>query len=132
MNILIEKSRYLKTIQQEFQLMFPQLKIEFYKNKNTELNGHWDILDCHLTISELLPQAIEGTLEIVPVMTVSELEQQFEMQFGLHVQVFRKSGNVWLQTGRTDSWTLGQQNQEAIDMNKPLSSPEPEDYREQE
>ncbi len=112
--------------------MFPQLKIEFYKNKNTELNGHWDILDSHLTISELLPQTLEGTLEIGPVMKVSELEQQFEMQFGLHVQVFRKSGNVWLQTGRTDSWTLDQQNQEAIDMNKPLSSPEPEDYREQE
>jgi hypothetical protein len=32
------------------------------------------------------------------------------------VQVFRKSGNVWLETSATDAWSLKQQNQEGMDL----------------
>ena len=134
MTIQIEKSKQLKTIQLEFQQLFPQLKIEFYKNAHHQGEGsaNNNMLDAHLTVGELTAINNEGILEIVPVMKVSELEQAFETNFGLHVQVFRKSGNVWLQTGKTDTWTLGQQNQEAIETDKPLAAAEPEDYHEQE
>lgn len=46
-------------------------------------------------------------------MKVSELESVFTETFGLSVQVFRKLGNVWLQTTTTDNWTLAEQNQKA-------------------
>lgn len=49
-------------------------------------------------------------------MTVSELEQHFADVYGLSVQVFRKSGEVWLETTTTDNWSLEKQNQEAIDL----------------
>ena len=45
-------------------------------------------------------------------MTVSDLEQKFAELFGLSVQVFRKSANVWLETTVTDGWTLEEQNRQ--------------------
>ncbi|MBK6949217.1 MAG: hypothetical protein IPH16_15200 [Haliscomenobacter sp.] len=43
-------------------------------------------------------------------MTVREFEQAFYDTYGLNVQVFRRSGNIWIQTTATDSWTLAEQN----------------------
>jgi len=39
------------------------------------------------------------------------LEDQFE-NIGLIAEVFRRSGNVWIETILTNNWTLGQQNPE--------------------
>ena len=64
-------------------------------------------------------------------MKVAELENDFSGQFGLQVQVFRKSGEVWLQTTKTDNWTLIEQNQAALEMNAASAAPELEDYHEQ-
>ena len=51
-------------------------------------------------------------------MTVNELEQRFSDVYGLGVQVFRKSGNVWLETTVTDGWTLEQQNKQGESLDK--------------
>jgi hypothetical protein len=37
-------------------------------------------------------------------------------EFGLCVQVFRKSGNHWIETSLTNSWTLEQQNREGFEL----------------
>ena len=49
-------------------------------------------------------------LQTVILKLQNELEKIFKDQFGLAVQVFRKSGNLWLETTMTDNWTLQQQN----------------------
>jgi hypothetical protein len=43
--------------------------------------------------------------------SVAELENAFEEYFGLSVQVYRKSGKMWLQSTITDDWTLKEQNE---------------------
>jgi hypothetical protein len=43
-------------------------------------------------------------------MTVGELEQSFRDIYGLATQVFRKSGNNWIETTETVDWTLEKQN----------------------
>jgi hypothetical protein len=43
-------------------------------------------------------------------MKVNELENIFQQKFSLSAQVFRKSGNLWLETTMTDNWSLLQQN----------------------
>ncbi len=48
--------------------------------------------------------------------TVLEVEQFFKLHFNLNAQVFRKSGNNWLETTLTDSWTLKKQNQEGMEL----------------
>lgn len=55
----------------------------------------------------------KGSLEIHPYTTVMDLEQEFQDSFGLSIQVFRKSGDVWIETTVTDDWTLAKQNEEA-------------------
>jgi hypothetical protein len=36
------------------------------------------------------------------------------------VQVFRKSGKLWIQTTATDQWTLGEQNKNAMQQHDEL------------
>ena len=52
-------------------------------------------------------------------LTVAEMEMGFKKQFGVNMQVYRKSGNVWIETTLTDKWTLKKQNQEGEQMSKP-------------
>jgi hypothetical protein len=59
-----------------------------------------------------------GTLTITPQMTVANLEQGFADVYGLSVQVFRKSGKVWLETTVTDNWTLEEQNRQGEALSK--------------
>ena len=72
----------------------------------------------HVTLGECRTTHVNGDINIVPKMTVKELEQQFLHLYGLFVQVFRKSGNVWLETTVTDNWTLEQQNRQGEEMSQ--------------
>lgn len=53
-----------------------------------------------------------GWIDISPKRTAMELENDFRHIMGLNVQVMRKSGDLWLETTKTDNWTLGQLNDE--------------------
>lgn len=70
-----------------------------------------DMLNPEMTIAEAQKKDASGIIEIKALTTVAELENMFTETFGLPVQVFRKSNNVWLQTITTDNWTLSEQNQ---------------------
>jgi len=43
------------------------------------------------------------------------VEKDFE-SLGLFAEVFRKSGNVWIETSLTNDWTLQQQNLEGEEI----------------
>ena len=112
MHLTIEGTKSIQEVQQEFNAAFPFLKIEFFKpmfgrNMSTSANNK---LQHSTTIKEARRLQHDGLMEIDDVMKVADLEQAFKDQFGLNVQVFRKSGNIWLETTMTDSWTLKQQN----------------------
>lgn len=108
----ITDEKKIRDIQQEFQKHFPHLRLEFYKGKHVA--GQPSPADAQLepefSIGEVRKVHMEGELVIKPEMAVSELEDHFWKQYGLNVQVFRLSGNLWLQTTKTDNWTLAEQN----------------------
>ena len=60
----------------------------------------------------------EGDIVIKPDMEVGVLEQIFESKYGIHVQIFRKSGDLWLETSATDNWTLQEQNLTGSEMSE--------------
>lgn len=110
--MLIKDSRKLKDLQQEFNDKFPYLKIEFYKGeheagKPTSVGKQ---LEPGKTVGQVRKVHTEGELSIDGHQEVATLENHFWEQFGLNVQVFRLSGNLWLQTSTTDQWTLAEQN----------------------
>ena len=67
-------------------------------------------LDGDLLVDEVRSVHTVGHLHIQEEMSVATLEQQFLEKYGLNAQVFRRSGNLWLQTSATDHWTLAEQN----------------------
>lgn len=112
MNLHIAPNRLISDIQNEFNTVFPFLKIEFFNNKSlfrADFSSK-QIIPSIRKIGDSQLSITDGIIEIDQEMKVSELEKLFRTQFNLAVQVFRKSGNLWLETTMTDNWTLQQQN----------------------
>jgi len=71
----------------------------------------------------------DGDLEFDGTMKVNELEKLLKDEFSLAAQVFRKSGNIWLETTITDNWTLNQQNSHGKELSEErIVDNKPEDY----
>ena len=112
MHLHIAPNRLISDIQKEFNRMFPFLKIEFFNNKSffrSDFSAQ-QIISQTRKIGDTQLAITDGDIEITEEMKVSELEKIFKDQFSLAAQVFRKSGNIWLETTMTDNWTLQQQN----------------------
>jgi hypothetical protein len=112
----IDDSKTIADVQSEFRSKFEGLKIEFYKEKHDPHKGsplaqQWPSSN---KLKDIRTNHSKGNIVLSPEMTVSQLEYVFEDNFGLHVQVFRKSNNLWLQTSVTDEWTLEKQNLKGI------------------
>jgi hypothetical protein len=111
MQILISDNRKVQEIQQEFTQSFPYLRLGFFCRPHKARQGSPGRPEAQLqTIGECRSVHNKGQMNITAAMTVGELEQQFREQYGLHVQVFRKSGQVWLETTVTGGWSLEKQN----------------------
>lgn len=110
--MLITDDKKLIDIQREFNQKFPFLKIEFYSGHHDPGEGspQRERLDAQKTIGAVRTTREEGSMRVDGRMKVSTFEQAFDEKYGLNVQVFRKSGNLWMQTTSTDSWTLDEQN----------------------
>lgn len=113
--MIINDSKTIKEIQNEFNDKFPYLKIEFYKVVHQEGEGSPNSIQWkpNTPIRLIRYNHNSGDLSINGHLKVGTLEQKIEKQFGLHAQVFYQSGEVWLQTIRTDNWTLTEQNERA-------------------
>ncbi len=110
--MIISDHKTLREIKEEFHRYLPHLRIEFYAIPHDSGEGSYskELLDPDLCIGEVRTLHQEGDLPVDVGMTVAEFEQAMRNKYGLFVQVFRKSGNLWMQTTATDHWTLGEQN----------------------
>ncbi|MBP6185693.1 MAG: hypothetical protein KA479_12190 [Saprospiraceae bacterium] len=108
----ITDDKSLRQVKLEFQDKFPWLKLEFYNNSHEvgKASSEDDHLDDDKTIGEVRKVHTEGELSIHGNLKVASLEEEFKDGYGLNVQVFRRSGEIWLQTTSTDDWTLTEQN----------------------
>ncbi len=112
MKLKVTPDRLISDIQKEFNEIFPYLKLEFFNLRSFVRNDFSAkmILPNNKKLSDGVNGIKTGTIEIENGMKVSDLEKKFKDEFSLAVQVFRKSGNLWLETTMTDDWTLFQQN----------------------
>jgi len=113
MYLEINGERLISDIQQDFGAVYPYLKIEFFRNGKIRRDRY--------PVNKLIPatqpvktawhyKQEKGQLTLSDGMTVTDFENALMDQFGLSAQVFRRSGNIWLETTITDYWTLKQQN----------------------
>ena len=113
MLLLINGERLIKDVQQDFAKAYPYLKIEFFRNNG--IHKDQALKENQIKHNQKLSLAKgrnihNGDLLIEDTMSVMDLEKAFMDQFGLLTQVFRRSGNIWLETSITDKWSLKQQN----------------------
>lgn len=120
-SIYISDTRTIYSIREDFQHLFPFLKLEFFSKPHQpgEPSMKKQMKDGNQTLKECRRVHNDGEIIISPGMTVAELEQQFLASYGLSVQVFRKSGKLWLETTVTDSWTLQEQNSQGEALSRP-------------
>jgi hypothetical protein len=121
MKLQINNTTKFKDLQKKFSQAYPFLKIEFYKKPHgeKELSQKKDIIPIDQTIRKESKLFKPETLDINQDRTVAEIENEFFKKFGIALQVSRKqSGNLWIETSRTDYMTLQRQNEEGEDMNR--------------
>lgn len=113
MKLTINKDTTVQAIQKQFNIFYPYLKIEFFKNfpKNKPIFKA-ELLNAAETLKHL-DNFYEGrSIDVNKKRSVREVIKDFETMFGLSAHVFRKSGNVWVETSLTEDWALGDQNEE--------------------
>ncbi|MEP7375220.1 MAG: hypothetical protein ABI675_17605 [Chitinophagaceae bacterium] len=121
MIIGIKKNKTIADVQDDFNLYYPFLKLEFYKNTNGRLGSLIRQKLLKTIFLNVAGNGKEGELEINDSMTVGQLEKSFNDRFGMMVQVSRKSGTLWLETTMTDKWTLKHQNEHGRELSTPAT-----------
>ncbi len=119
MLIEVRKNKTIADLQLNFSRFYPFLRLDFFNNTTGKIGT---FLNQKLNEKLLLDRAgnkKEGEINLLDSMTIEELERIFQNQFGMLVQVSRKSGSVWLQTTMTDNWTLKQQNDHGRELSVP-------------
>lgn len=131
MKLVINNQQTFEEISNSFTEIFPFLKLEFFSKKHLseEASSGKFLIPKKLTLGDYRTVYNSNEITITPDMKVNELEQLLSAEYGLGVQVFRKSGKVWLETTITDSWTLTEQNSEGESLNKKIEPDEPTYYQ---
>lgn len=137
MKLDISPDRTIGQVQDEFNALFPDLKIVFFSKPHKAYKGSpakFLITDRDTPISTLLShKQIHTELLFEDDMPVWQFERHFELEYGLHIQVFRRSGNTWLETSVTDDMPLEQQEVKGRDSKRHnFEFIDPLDYREQD
>lgn len=111
MKFTLESTDTNKSVRDKFREAFKGLKIEFFVHPHgrTEGSPKRDMVVEETALKQLNPAFEPCTLEITEDMSVAELEALFESKLNLHIQLFRKTGLNWIETTRTDHYTLGKQ-----------------------
>lgn len=116
----VQKDMTVGLLKSIFAKYYPYLHLSVYSKPHYHFEGSEkkNEVGDSIILSSLNPKMNDGEIKIHDQLTVDELESTFADQYGLSVQVLRKSGNQWLQTSATDSWTLVKQNQKAAEYHE--------------
>lgn len=112
MKLKITPRSTIKEVQDAFSKAYPDLKIEFYKKPHSENRLSPEKYKIAAEDADALQTIFtnKAGIDISKSRTVAEFEKDFFETQGIAAQVFRRSGNIWLQTSKTDDWTLEKQN----------------------
>ena len=120
MKIHVTTHMTIAALQQAFSECFPNLSLSFFTKPHEIYQScpvKYLITEDNTRLERIERHPHNGDVEIFADMKVSELEQLFEKEFGLHVQVLRKLGNTWTETTFTDNLSLREQNAKAAETN---------------
>jgi hypothetical protein len=115
MKLVINNNRKIFAIQEEFSNMFPGLKIVFHAKPSSSggvpspklvLHGNRTLQDCR-SIGR------EGTIEILPTMSISDLKGNLQDIFGLSAEIYWKTENGEKGKSLSGNLTLEESNRQS-------------------
>lgn len=111
----VDKNISVEDLKNSFIKLYPYLSLRVYKKLHDHYEGSpaSEEVGGEVLLSVLNSELESGEVVISDSLSVDRLETIFRKEFGISVQVFRKSGDQWLQTTSTDKWTLERQNKKA-------------------
>ena len=118
MNIIIEKGSLVECAQVQFNKRYPFLELKFFKKHSTGRSFLTSEYPSEEYLEDIPGFVGSAVINISSDRTVKELEQEFKDQVGLTAQIFRRAGNVWIETTVTNNWTLEKQNNEGEQISK--------------
>ena len=129
MKIDLKADLTIRDIKTTFHETFKFLKLEFFSDKKSKDIGFSKdlMIDNETSLQDLMHPFREGSVHLTGKTTVKAFEHEWMEKFGLNVQVFRKSGLLYLETTSTDEWTLEQQNNEGETASKLEAGEAPRD-----
>lgn len=118
MYLSIEKNSTVGELKKQFAGFFSNLKLEVFSAPHSSGQGSpaSQLLADDRTLYSITGNQKEGQFYFEPTNTVANFEEALKKQFGLSVQVFRRSGKIWLETVQTDNLDLQQQNEMDTDI----------------
>ncbi len=121
MKLVIQRTTVVEDVKKKFTKIYPYLKIEFYKTLADSNLNHLkkEALASNFSLGKVVTDSNKVTIDLSKNVTVAELENQFTT-IGLHAEIFRRYGSIWIETSLTDNWTLQQQDAEAEELNRHL------------
>lgn len=108
MTLEIDDSKRIGEIQEKFSLCYPLLKLEFCRKKHgwQQVCPDKEIVQDDICVGDIRKNHNPGVIEMKSQQQVGRIEKEFYKKFGLSVQICYKSGQHWIQTGRSDNMTL--------------------------
>lgn len=111
MELQVYKNTTLQEVKEKFSHYFPFLKLELYAYRHhAEEHPFKREVYKGLYLEETSEFFKEGTIYFSPNTPIAELEQEFQIELGLVVKVYRKADELWVDTSQTSHLTLGKQN----------------------
>ena len=137
MKINISSESTIGQLQDQFKAYFPNLNLVFFTKPHDAYKGSpakFIITERETRVSTMSSKVSTSVALLMEMeMPVWQLERLFENEYALHVQVFRRSGNTWLETSVTDDLTLEEQEAKALaSLDHHFEFVDPIDYREQD
>ena len=128
---IIQQDSDIRTVREHFCEWYPYLRINFFRNKNNgqTITSQSIVFSDTTKLNEINPGFSGGVIEIFDEMSILEFENEFFRRYGMSVQLSRKSGNLWLDTVKTNQWTLKEQDEHGKAIS-PISNQKTPPFRE--
>lgn len=110
MKIIVNPDMKIQELSNEFQELFPHLRLEIY-NGGSEIH----YLSNH-KLSEFSKSRKPKQFLILPENTIRQLEDNFMEFLGLQIAVFRKEGSHWRVTECNSEQSIGEHNNYSVLM----------------
>ena len=112
MHIYISEEAVIRDIQDRFQIMYPYLKLEFFRRPHIKGEGspQREKISPDTPIEKIRMLHSFGWLDISYYRTAAAVEHDLSYLYGLSAQILRRAGTIWLETTGTDGWTLEELN----------------------